>query len=300
MVRGRSRVGSGRIATAAWLAAIALWCAPTAAAAAAPSPSGVVLGGVQHVYYVGADGQLRQLTRPGATWIDQDLAGFVSGAEPAASGSSPSVLLDRAGDQHIYYVGANGQIWQYVWDGSKWFIQDLAGFARSPQPVQPGGSPDAVDAGSDQHVWYVGAKRVWQWVWNGSSWTDRDLGGSPWMPPPPPPAATSGSTTVSAPPQPGRVHVVLTLSSRWVGARTRVRWIRALGAPPDRRFTVRCRGRGCPHGTRRRRRLSLRELSRAAFLAGDRLEITVSAPGLRPERFNVRFRFGRKPTGRVL
>jgi hypothetical protein len=273
-------------------------------AAAGSSPS-VLLdpGGDQHVYYVGANGQVWQYVWDGSHWTIQEVAGFVSGAEPAAAGSSPAVLVDPGGDQHVYYVGANGQVWQYVWDGSHWFIQDLASFASSHEGIQAGGSPDAVVAGSNQHVWYVGANgRVWQWLWNGSSWADQDLGGFPWTPPPAPaPQVTTGSTTISAPPRPRRVHALLRLSWRWRGAHTRVRRLTGLQMPQGRRFTIRCSGRGCPAGIRSRHaRHSLRALDGLVFRAGDRLEITVFAPGLILERFVLRFRSRHGPTGRVL
>jgi hypothetical protein len=69
---------------------------------------------------------------------------------------------------------------------------------------------------------------------------------------------------------------------------------------------VSCRGHGCP----RHSKLSavghrgvhhlVRRLRGRRYRAGDRLFITLSAPGYRNERAQIRFRWGRKPRVRPL
>ena len=72
------------------------------------------------------------------------------------------------------------------------------------------------------------------------------------------------------------------------------------------RLRVRCLGRGCPRhatasatGTRRVHRL-LRTLTGRRYEVGDRLRITLTAPGFRPEVAEVIFGYRRLPAIRLL
>jgi hypothetical protein len=77
------------------------------------------------------------------------------------------------------------------------------------------------------------------------------------------------------------------------------------GLPAHARLSVRCAGRHCPRirasaaGRRAVGRL-LGKLADKRFSPGDRLFITVTAPGHRAERIALTIRRERKPLGRVL
>ena len=99
--------------------------------------------------------------------------------------------------------------------------------------------------------------------------------------------------------------VCFKISWRWHGARTKLRSITTLRAvPPGTSVSIRCRGRGCPRLDSRRAqavavRPVLRTLGGKVFRVGDRLEITVSAPGRRTKRIELIIHNNRRPTGRV-
>lgn len=72
------------------------------------------------------------------------------------------------------------------------------------------------------------------------------------------------------------------------------------------RLTARCLGRHCPRplkatgaGAHRVRRV-LRSLRGHRYEVGDRLRITLSAPGFRPEVAQLTFRYERKPKARLV
>jgi hypothetical protein len=114
-------------------------------------------------------------------------------------------------------------------------------------------------------------------------------------------------TPVPRPSRPSReLRALLRLGWTWNYG---VTWLRRkhLGRVPGRAgITVRCRGGGCPrplrsnaHGERRVRRL-LRRLIGHRYRSGDRLRLTLTAPGWRPERVQVTIRTSRKPRIRLL
>jgi hypothetical protein len=102
------------------------------------------------------------------------------------------------------------------------------------------------------------------------------------------------------------LKVRLSLSWTWRYRSTRLVKL-GLGHLPRRaRATVRCDGRGCPRpravkaAGAHRVSLLLSALTGHRYRAGDKLWITLSAPGYRPERVKIRFRYGRVPTARLL
>jgi hypothetical protein len=104
---------------------------------------------------------------------------------------------------------------------------------------------------------------------------------------------------------PGRVRARFVLSWRWSGGRTKLLSAQVRHLPSDSTVSMLCRGRGCSHlatqasganGVKR----ALRRLGGRRFTAGDRLYVTVTAPGRRAERIVVRIRNGRIPTASLL
>ena len=101
------------------------------------------------------------------------------------------------------------------------------------------------------------------------------------------------------------VHAQFVISWSWRGRTTRLRSISSRGL--TRRATVRigCRGRGCPRlkATTARApavRGLLRGVAGRDFHAGDRLLITVSAPGRTAEHIELLMRDNRAPRARLL
>lgn len=131
---------------------------------------------------------------------------------------------------------------------------------------------------------------------------------------------TTGNTTTAAPvvtapvtvpvprPPPRRLalRVRLTISWTWDLAITQLRGVTIGSFPRKTRLLVRCLGHGCPRlatevatGTRRVRRL-LRSLRGRRFQSGDRLLISLQAPGWIAERAEIKIRSGKVPKARLL
>lgn len=112
-----------------------------------------------------------------------------------------------------------------------------------------------------------------------------------------------------APPAPkphtrGHVRARVTISYRFRFARTRILRVSVTHFPRRARIDVRCYGRGCPRlavaAGYKRLGSALRSLDGRLLAAGELLKITVTAPGLLPERIGVRIRDGEKPYARLL
>jgi hypothetical protein len=133
---------------------------------------------------------------------------------------------------------------------------------------------------------------------------------APVTPTPPTTTTVTVPTVVTAPvatplpqppPRPRALRIKLTIKWTWNRATTRLSrtWV---GSFPGRtRLEIRCRGRGCPPkhtiaatGHRGLHRL-LRGLSGKRYRAGDKLLITLQAPGYRAERAEVDIVWGHKP-----
>jgi uncharacterized protein YuzE len=126
--------------------------------------------------------------------------------------------------------------------------------------------------------------------------------------PVPPPVATPVVTTPVPTPLPTppagtrahpRVRVKVLISWTWNRARTRVHEARIGRLPRTGKLTVSCAGRGCPFRVRstgaKRLKAFTQRLRGTVFRAGDRVTITVSAPGRVSERGVLTIRNGRKP-----
>ena len=178
--------------------------------------------------------------------------------------------------------------------------------------------------GDGNLVIYLGSKALWETTTYGKA-----SGGSvaPAVPPPvacpaPAPPAPPTTTTVTTPgpvvtvpvtvavpqpaPRPRALRVKLAISWTWDRSTTRLRTAKLGSFPGRTRLLVQCQGRGCPgrprvtaSGPRALRRL-VRGLSGRRYRVGDRLLITLTAPGYRPERAEIDFRWGELPRARLL
>jgi hypothetical protein len=128
-------------------------------------------------------------------------------------------------------------------------------------------------------------------------------------PAPPAPVVTVPVTTPVPTPPPGtrrhpRVRVTIRISWTYDHAHTRIHRVRMSRLPRGARVTVRCTGRGCPLTTRSAvaghvGKLVTR-LRGTTYRVGDRIFITITAPGRVAERAVVRIRNGRKPLAALL
>lgn len=109
-----------------------------------------------------------------------------------------------------------------------------------------------------------------------------------------------------APRGPGRVRARFVLSWHWSGRHTTLRSVTVRRLPGGARMAISCHGHGCPPGVATvasgsgavKRALS--GIHDRRFRAGDRILITVTAPGRRPDRILIRIRSGRIPRARLL
>jgi hypothetical protein len=132
---------------------------------------------------------------------------------------------------------------------------------------------------------------------------------------PTPPTTTPSAPVVTTPvtvgvPQPTprlrALSVRMTISWTWDRAITELRNVKIGSFPIATRLLVRCLGHRCPRpamavatGPRGVRRL-LRSLQGRRYRAGERLLISLQAPGWRPERAQIEIRPGRVPKVKLL
>jgi hypothetical protein len=102
------------------------------------------------------------------------------------------------------------------------------------------------------------------------------------------------------------LRIKVAISWTWDRATTRLRKATVGSFPGRTQLLLQCRGRGCPRhpkaaatGPRGLHRL-LRELEGRRYRAGDRLLISLNAPGYRAERAEIDFRWGRLPAIKLL
>jgi hypothetical protein len=122
----------------------------------------------------------------------------------------------------------------------------------------------------------------------------------------PPPSSPVVTTPVSTPlPRPAssprELRVKLAIGWTWNRAHTWLRRVKVASLPGTTKLSLRCEGHGCPRprrnfadGTKAVHRL-LRRIVGRRYRAGDRLLLTLAAPGWLSERAQIRFRWGRLP-----
>jgi hypothetical protein len=122
-------------------------------------------------------------------------------------------------------------------------------------------------------------------------------------PPPSLPVVTTPVTTPVPQPASGPRELRVKLAIGWTWNRTHpwLRRVRVASLPGMTKLSLRCEGRGCPRprrdfadGSKAVHRL-LRRIVGRRYRAGDRLLLTLAAPGWLSERAQIRFRWGRLP-----
>jgi len=123
----------------------------------------------QSVIYAGANHQLWQWYWDGPS--NNGNVALPSG-QPIADNTSPDLIASGSNAknpmQWAFYRGADGQVWQWYWNGTSWANSKLTSNAMAPNT-----SPTAVNFGPEpnspwQSVIYAGANhQLWQWYWDG-------------------------------------------------------------------------------------------------------------------------------------
>jgi hypothetical protein len=108
----------------------------------------------------------------GEQWVLVAPSGSTSPPPPL---QSVSAVLQSNGDQNVYYVGSNGQMfnWYYL-PASGWSDAQLG----NSETVEAGTSISAVlDPDGYENVYYVGSNgQLWNWYSTSSGWSDVQLG----------------------------------------------------------------------------------------------------------------------------
>jgi hypothetical protein len=182
---------------------------------------------------------------------------------------------------------------------SNTWTTEASGIAQIALADGPDGATlGMLDGAGGFYVKSSGLSAAWQRVYASAATSP-----NPRAPPPPP---TQITQTTPLPKAPGAIHARFKVRLHYGPRATVVRYIRLLSGLPARgRVTIRCAGPHCPRirataAGRRRVAKMLARLAGRRFAPGDRVLITVAAPGHRPERIELRIRRGRKPVGRLL
>jgi hypothetical protein len=309
------------------------------AAGGAPAAVGTVVPGTdpatnQNVdFFRDASGELWSLTRQAsAAWVSLDITARSTGLSPIAS--DPMPVIDPPTGQLCVVAtlaGATGHVAEFCRqsDGS-WLQFDLTalyGGAAAAGDVQP-----LVDPQLNQTAVYFrdAGGNLWSLTRGADGrWTPAQIvasGATPMLVSDPEPLVdpqtnepmvlVSGVTppstpappvilTTPTPKGPRTIRARFVIKWRWDGLGTVLRSIRVRGLPPRPRLAVSCAGPDCPrirgHETGRRRIVALlARLAGQRFAPGDVVRITVTAPGLRAERIQLRIRRQRVPLARLL
>jgi len=268
-----------------------------------------------------------------ALW-EGDTSGGSSWSGPTSHGmgplgSAPSAASLSYGKEIAFWAGTTTTLWQANWDSTTWNGVNMNG----PNSVGfgPMGSAPTVAAQQPDgwDVFWIGTdSNLWEATSMGPAWTsDESLGpltvpatpgSAPTTPAPSPTTpgtstspntstSTRTSTTVTVPPpKPAlkQVSVAIKLDWKWDGDRTRLIWIRFGRLPAHATIRVSCDGRHCLRpakaaGTGERRKL-IASLEHNVFRAGQKLLITIGAPGRKPERAECQIRNGKEPLAKLL
>jgi hypothetical protein len=159
-----------------------------------------------------------------------------------------------------------------------------------------------VDSSGDLYVKTGGLSTTWTLQYEAPA--------APSVPPTPTPTPTPSPSPPTTQVTPvsralGAVHARFVISWRWDGRRTTLRSIRVRGLPSGGRLAIRCHGRGCPRihqtaaGASRIRKL-LHRLGGRGFTTGERILITLTAPGHTAERIRLTIRRSKIPLAELL
>lgn len=253
------------------------------------------------VYWKGTNAALWEGdTSGGSTWSGPTSHGM------GPLGSAPAVASLSYGNEYAFWGGTAGRLWQASWDSTSWNGVNLNGPTSVGFGPMASAPTVAAAAPNEYDVFWIGTdSNLWEARLVGQTWTSLQVVGS--LVPPAPVQQPPATVTIPPPPAPPaptrsarRIRVKIVTSWTWKGSRTWLDRMRFSGSlPAGAKIRVSCHGRRCRKramsADRRHLRRLISSLKARAFRAGQRLTITISAPGWVSERAQVRIRNGRLP-----
>jgi hypothetical protein len=130
--------------------------------------------GPANVFYAGEKGQIYTWYWDGRAWSNNN-APLGPGGAPAQDFSGVVAAWQPNGTEaNVFYVGADGQIYNWWWNGSTWTNSALG---TGGEPALSGGLDFSWQPnGTQANVFYAGADgQIYNWWWNGSAWYNCQL-----------------------------------------------------------------------------------------------------------------------------
>jgi hypothetical protein len=126
----------------------------------------------RNIFYIGADSAIWQWSIQNGSWSNVKLTGTGT-YSLARAGTSPSAIYDPNTGRNIFYVGADGAIWQWSVQNGQWNNFRIGGEAL------PGSTISAVyDSATGRNVFYVGLDgSINQWSIQNGGWVNVKMGG---------------------------------------------------------------------------------------------------------------------------
>jgi len=251
-------------------------------AGSSPSIAALSNGGYE-IAYQGANGDLWTYgtARSGDTGVAM------------MDGTSPSITAIPGGYYQIAYQGSDGDLWEYGDGGS----------GNTGDGMAAGTSPSIISLTGGGEIAFQGDAAA----------SGGGSGGGSAHPGGPPVISTPVTVTVPTPRSPVKrrehrarrqLKVKITASWTWSYSRSRLGHLRFGRLPRGAQVTTTCRGHDCPLRAVQAGRGALGRLlafvDGLVYVAGDRIYITVSAPGYRPERAELLVRSGEIPTAKLI
>ena len=270
-----------------------------------PSVARLTGGGYEVAFeaYTGAD-----------LWV-YGSAGTVDTGIVMAQGASPSIAGLSGGGYEVAYRGTNGDMWSYTPSGGvhDWgTVLDAAAPAGTTQVNFFLHTPTRADVligpgYATRYGWLYSPNNRQTWGWDSSQVANGNVSitceavqpNGATLSSTAVPVGLSNTQNISVSASHG-LRVGVWMSWKWAYARTWLAGLQFRHLPRRATVQVSCRGRGCAGrlvsaSSGRLGRL-LRSLERRTYWAGDRLAITISKPGYKPERASVQIRYGLVPT----
>jgi hypothetical protein len=152
--------------------------APGTGLVAAWQPNGSELD----LFYIAAGGQIWKWSwnNSAGAWSNSRLGRL---SEPAAPGTGlAGAWQPNATEANVFYVGANGQIYNWFWNGRAWNNSALGTIPGEPAAPDARLALDWHPNGTQANVFYVGASgQIYNWYGNGTpnGWSNSVLGTTP-------------------------------------------------------------------------------------------------------------------------
>ena len=130
----------------------------------------------EHVFFIGTDSHVHELTHTGAGWVDNDLT-TLAGAVPSTPGSALDGFRLSDDSEHVFFIGTGGHVHELTHTGAGWVDNDLTTLAGAVPPI-PTTALDGYRLSNDsKHVNFIGTdNHVHELYFTAAAgWVDNDL-----------------------------------------------------------------------------------------------------------------------------